>query len=124
MYELSRELGIENKQVVELSQALGIDVKSHSSSMVEAQADRVRRKAKDEGIAQAPKADAKDDKPAKKASSKKAISTKKPPPKKDDDDAKGGTAPTPIKKAIKSSGTAGAITVSYTHLTLPTICSV
>ncbi len=50
MYELARELGLTNKETVDLCNALGIGVKSHSSSVVEPQADRVRRKAEREGL--------------------------------------------------------------------------
>ena len=45
VYELARELGLTNKEALDLCIALGIGVKSHSSSIVEAHADRVRRKA-------------------------------------------------------------------------------
>ncbi|MEZ5262793.1 MAG: translation initiation factor IF-2 N-terminal domain-containing protein [Acidimicrobiales bacterium] len=40
LYELARELGLTNKETLDLCEALGIGVKSHSSSVVEAQADR------------------------------------------------------------------------------------
>ena len=50
VYELARELDITNKQIISLCGSLGIDAKSHSSSLVEAQADRVRRKAESEGL--------------------------------------------------------------------------
>ena len=50
VYELARELGLTNKETLDLCDALGIGVKSHSSSVVEAQADRVRRKAEREGL--------------------------------------------------------------------------
>ena len=50
VYELARELGLTNKETLDLSDALGIGVKSHSSSIVDAQADRVRRKAEREGL--------------------------------------------------------------------------
>jgi len=50
VYELARELGISNKETLDLCEALGIGVKSHSSSIVDAQADRVRRKAEREGL--------------------------------------------------------------------------
>ncbi|SVE10346.1 uncharacterized protein METZ01_LOCUS463200, partial [marine metagenome] len=54
VYELARELGMANAQVIELCSSLGIGVKSHSSGMVEAQADRVRRKAERDGLVVAP----------------------------------------------------------------------
>ena len=43
VYELARELGVDNRVVVELSNELKIGVKSHSSSIDEPSADRVRR---------------------------------------------------------------------------------
>ena len=53
VYELARELGLTNKETLGLTEALGIGVKSHSSSVVDAQADRVRRKAQREGLVRA-----------------------------------------------------------------------
>ncbi|HVL28518.1 MAG TPA: translation initiation factor IF-2 N-terminal domain-containing protein, partial [Acidimicrobiales bacterium] len=50
LYELARELGLSNKETLDLCVALGIGVKSHSSSIEDAQADRVRRKADREGL--------------------------------------------------------------------------
>jgi translation initiation factor IF-2 len=53
VYELARELGLTNKEALDLCVALGIGVKSHSSSIEDAQADRVRRKADSEGLRRA-----------------------------------------------------------------------
>ncbi|NOX31331.1 MAG: translation initiation factor IF-2, partial [Actinobacteria bacterium] len=50
VFALARELGLTNKETLDLCDALGIGAKSHSSSIVEAQADRVRRKADREGL--------------------------------------------------------------------------
>jgi translation initiation factor IF-2 len=50
VYELARELGLTNKETVDLAVDLGIGVKSHSSSIEDAQADRVRRKADRDGL--------------------------------------------------------------------------
>ena len=50
VYELARELGLTNKETLDLCAGLGIGVKSHSSSIEDAQADRVRRKAEREGL--------------------------------------------------------------------------
>ncbi|MGH8981724.1 MAG: translation initiation factor IF-2 N-terminal domain-containing protein, partial [Acidimicrobiales bacterium] len=50
VYELGRELGLTNKEALDLCVSLGIGVKSHSSSIEEAQADRVRRKADSQGL--------------------------------------------------------------------------
>ncbi len=82
VYELGRELGLTNKETLDLCDALGIGAKSHSSSIVDAQADRVRRKAEREGLIRETQPE-EEEKPKKAAStSKKAVSTKKPPPKK------------------------------------------
>jgi len=53
VYELARELGLSNKEALDLCLALGIGVKSHSSSIEDAQADRVRRKADTDGLRRA-----------------------------------------------------------------------
>jgi translation initiation factor IF-2 len=50
VYELARELGLTNKEALDLCIDLGIGVKSHSSSIEDQQADRVRRKAEREGL--------------------------------------------------------------------------
>ncbi len=83
VYELARELNLSNKEIIDLCNDLGIGVKSHSSSVVEAQADRVRRKAEREGLLK-PVSDAAPNEAADSASSNgtQVISTKKPPPKK------------------------------------------
>jgi translation initiation factor IF-2 len=54
VYELARELGVDNAVVVELSNELKIGVKSHSSSIDEPSADRVRRLADSRGLKRAP----------------------------------------------------------------------
>jgi translation initiation factor IF-2 len=50
LHELARELGLTNKETLDLCVGLGIGVKSHSSSIEDAQADRARRKAEREGL--------------------------------------------------------------------------
>jgi translation initiation factor IF-2 len=50
VHELAKELGLTNKEALDLALSLGIDAKSHSSSIEDAQADRVRRKATREGL--------------------------------------------------------------------------
>ena len=42
IYELARELGVENQVVLDLADELKMGVKSHSSSIEDAMADRVR----------------------------------------------------------------------------------
>ena len=53
VYELAKELGLTNKEALDLCIALGIGVRSHSSSIEDAQADRARRKAEREGMVRA-----------------------------------------------------------------------
>ena len=43
IYELARELGRENKEVIEFLRGKGADIKSHASSVDETQADDVRK---------------------------------------------------------------------------------
>src|SRR5829696_2960155 len=54
VYELARELGVDNAVVVDLSNELKIGVKSHSSSIDEPSADRVRRLADTRGLKREP----------------------------------------------------------------------
>ncbi len=50
VHELARELGLTNKEMLDLAAVLGIGVKSHSSGIEEAQADRARRRAERDGL--------------------------------------------------------------------------
>src|SRR3954454_6786686 len=50
VHELAKELGLTNKEALDLCEMLGIGVKTHSSSIEDAQADRVRRKADQLGM--------------------------------------------------------------------------
>ena len=100
VYELARELGLSNKETLDLCDALGIGVKSHSSSVQEAQADRVRRKADREGLvrAQQPQEEVEQPKPAKKRAPVKKAVVKKAPAKK--------AAPPKNAEALENSATA------------------
>ena len=81
VYELAREMGMTNAEVLDLCISLGVGVKSHSSGMVEAQADRVRRKADREGLRrEVQPEEAVEEKPAK-AKATKAKATKAKPTK-------------------------------------------
>ncbi|HEV3451343.1 MAG TPA: translation initiation factor IF-2 [Acidimicrobiia bacterium] len=53
IYELARELGVENQVVLDLADELKIGVKSHSSSIEDPMADRVRRLADSRGLRRA-----------------------------------------------------------------------
>jgi translation initiation factor IF-2 len=125
VYELARELGLENKETVDLCNALGIGVKSHSSSIVEPQADRVRRKAEREGLVREPRPDtgdgdgqaaeaeapaAKKAAPAKKVVAKKAEAAPKPPAEPgaaEPSAPEAPTAPTPPPAAAPAASQAG-----------------
>ena len=85
VHELAKELGLTNKELLDLCEQLGIGVKSHSSSVQEAQADRVRRKADQLGI----RREVQPEEPKKAAPVKKAAATAK--------------KTTPAKKAAKKS---------------------
>jgi translation initiation factor IF-2 len=97
VHELAKELGLTNKEALDLSLALGIGVKTHSSGIEEAQADRVRRRAQRDGLVRAeqpaePKAEpvkaSKATKATKSASSKpKADKKPEAEPKTDDGEA-------------------------------------
>ena len=81
VHELAKELGMTNQEVVDLCGRLGVPVKSHSSSLNEAYADMVRRRAHRDGLTrdeqpEEPKAEKKA--PAKKAAAKKAAEPEAP----------------------------------------------
>ncbi len=112
VYELARELDITNKEVIALCGSLGVDAKSHSSSLVEAQADRVRKKAEADGIVgkKSPKPTTEDEKspaeakptPARSEDSN-AVSSKKPPKKKTETPVQhGDTGSQSAQKVISS----------------------
>jgi len=95
VHELAKELGLTNKELLELCEQLGIGVKSHSSSIQEAQADRVRRKADQLGLRREVQPEEPKKAAAKKATAKKAASTKAAPaPAADGDHAEAGATPT------------------------------
>src|SRR5215470_9248185 len=50
VYELARELGVENAVVLDLANELKMGVKSHSSSIDDPSADRIRRLADSRGL--------------------------------------------------------------------------
>ncbi len=94
VYELARELGLTNKETLDLCDALGIGAKSHSSSIVDAQADRVRRKAEREGLVR--EVQPEEDKPKKKAAAKKAVAEPEPKPEAPPEPAVEAPAPEPV----------------------------
>jgi len=77
VYELAHELGLTNKEALDLCLSLGMGVKSHSSSIEDAQADRARRKADREGLRR--EVQPEEPAPAKQAPAKKAVAKKATP---------------------------------------------
>ncbi len=71
VHELAKELGLTNKEAVDLCLNMGIDIKGHSSSIIEAQADRVRRRAERDGLVRDVQPE--EVKPVKKAAVKKVV---------------------------------------------------
>ena len=72
--ELAKELGLTNKEALDLSVSMGVPVKAISSTMEDAQADRVRRRAERDGLVR--DAQPEEEKPAKKTAAKKAPAKK------------------------------------------------
>lgn len=89
VHELAKELGLTNKEAVDLCVNMGIDIKGHSSSIIEAQADRVRRRAERDGLVRSEQPE--EVKAVKKAAVKKVAEKK-------EGDAESGE-PKPVKKA-------------------------
>jgi translation initiation factor IF-2 len=104
--ELAKELGLTNKEALDLSKTMGIDVRNVSSSMEEAQADRVRRKAEREGLKR--DAQPEEEKPAKKAAVKKAAAKKA--------DAAPADGEAPAKKAPAKKAAAKKAAAPKRHL--------
>src|SRR2546423_12765750 len=78
VYELARELGVENAVVLDLANELKIGVKSHSSSIDDPSADRVRRLADSEGLRREPIVDEPEPEPKPKRTAAKAKAEPEP----------------------------------------------
>jgi len=98
VYELAKELGLTNKECLDICGSLHYGVKSHSSGLEEAQADRVRKRAKDEGLIR-PQQPEVPKKVAKKAPAKKAPATTAPAKKAAAPKAE-ATAPAPAAPTV------------------------
>ena len=96
IHELAKELGMTNAEVLDLCAVLGVAAKGPSSSLAEAYADMVTRRAERDGLTRDEQPE--EPKPAKKAPAKKAAAAKKPAAKKQADDESDAT-PKPAKKA-------------------------
>jgi translation initiation factor IF-2 len=75
VHELAKELGMSNKEVLDLAGAAGVAAKAPSSSLQEAYADMLRRRAEREGLIRDQQPE--EAKPAKKAAAKKKTTAKK-----------------------------------------------
>ncbi len=75
VHELAKELGLTNKEALDLCIALGIDAKSHSSSIEDTQGDRVRRRAHKDGLVREHQPE--EPAPVKRTTKKAAATTKK-----------------------------------------------
>ncbi|HET9612047.1 MAG TPA: translation initiation factor IF-2 N-terminal domain-containing protein, partial [Acidimicrobiales bacterium] len=93
VHELAKELGMTNKETLDLALALGIGVKTHSSGIEEAQADRVRRRAERDGLTRAEQPE--EPKPAKPAPKKSGKSAARKAPAAEPVPAAEPAAPTP-----------------------------
>src|ERR687897_812664 len=80
VYELARELGVENAVVLDLANELKIGVKSHSSSIDDPSADRVRRLADSKGLRREPVVEEPEPEPAPPEPEKVPAAEKAPAP--------------------------------------------
>ena len=74
VHELAKELGMTNKEVLDLAGAAGVAAKGPSSALQEAYADMLRRRAEREGLTRDEQPE--EPKPVKKAAKKKATAKK------------------------------------------------
>jgi translation initiation factor IF-2 len=91
VHELAKELGMTNAEVMDLCGVLGVPVKSHSSSLNEAYADMVRRRAHRDGLTRDEQPE--EPKPEKKTAAKKTAAAKKAPAKKAAEPSEEAAAP-------------------------------
>lgn len=75
VHEIAKELGMTNAEVIDLSGKLGIGVKGPSSTIIDAQADRIRSRADREGLTRDAQPEEVSAKPVKKAVAKKVAGT-------------------------------------------------
>jgi translation initiation factor IF-2 len=69
VHELAKKLGMTNAEMMALCDTMGVGVKTHSSTLIEAQADRLERRAIRDGLTRDEQPE--EVKPAKKAAAKK-----------------------------------------------------
>ena len=119
VYELARELGVENAVVLDLANELKIGVKSHSSSIDDPSADRVRRLADSKGLRKEPVVEEPEPEPAPPPPepAKVPAAEKAPAPIARAGGARGRTASAPPRRAFhrRSAGTRPAPATTGAH---------
>ena len=78
VHELAKKLGMTNAEMMALCDTMGVGVKTHSSTLIEAQADRLERRAIRDGLTREEQPE--EVKPVKKGAAKKAAAGKTAPP--------------------------------------------
>jgi translation initiation factor IF-2 len=102
VYELARELGVENAVVLDLANELKIGVKSHSSSIDDPSADRVRRLADSKGLRREPVVEEPEPEPEKAPAPEKVPAAEKAPAPVAEPEPE--VAPPPPHRVVRSTG--------------------
>ncbi|MGZ4678522.1 MAG: translation initiation factor IF-2, partial [Ilumatobacteraceae bacterium] len=107
VHELAKKLGMTNAEMMALCEAMGVGVKTHSSTLIEAQADRLERRAIRDGLTRDEQPE--EPKPAKKAAAKKAAAAQAAAPS--DTATPAAPAEAPVKKAAPKKAAAPVVEV-------------
>ncbi|MGZ4790637.1 MAG: translation initiation factor IF-2 [Ilumatobacteraceae bacterium] len=107
VHELAKKLGMTNAEMMALCEAMGVGVKTHSSTLIEAQADRLERRAIRDGLTRDEQPE--EPKPAKKAAAKKAAAAQAAAPS--DTATSAAPAEAPAKKAAPKKAAAPVVEV-------------
>src|SRR5215218_615417 len=104
VYELARELGVENAVVLDLANELKIGVKSHSSSIDDPSADRVRRLADSKGLRREPVVEEPEPEPAPPPPEPEKVPAVEKAPAPVAEPAEPAVAPPPPHRVVRSTG--------------------
>ena len=104
VYELARELGVENAVVLDLANELKIGVKSHSSSIDDPSADRVRRLADSKGLRREPVVEEPEPEPAPPPPEPEKVPAAEKAPAPVAEPAEPEVAPPPPHRVVRSTG--------------------
>src|SRR5436305_15094518 len=107
VHELAKKLGMTNAEMMALCDQMGVGVKTHSSTLIEAQADRLERRALRDGLTRPEQPE--EPKPVKKTAAKKPAATKAVAPTEAGDGVDGEAAATAAKKAPAKKAAAPAL---------------